>query len=203
VRNYLALLGWGTDDDTTLMSTEELVRRFRVADVGKAAAIFDEKKLRWLNGRFMREMPPEEYVAAVARHLGREPDELLHGACAIVQEKAQTLDEVWPLIRFLFEPPVDDPKAWAKVMREGSGEMLEAAVQALGDLEPFEPEPIEAALAPLLERFEVKPGKLYQPIRVAITGSSVSPGIFESLAALGRVQAVERLETAVKRLSVA
>ena len=73
VRNYLALLGWGTDDDTTLMSTEELVRRFRVADVGKSAAIFDEKKLRWLNGRFMRELPLEEYTAAVARHLGASP----------------------------------------------------------------------------------------------------------------------------------
>src|SRR6478735_5286587 len=99
IRNYLALLDWGTDDDTTLMSTEELVRRFRVADVGKAAAIFDEKKLRWLNGRFMREMPLDEYVATVARHLGREPDELLREACAISQEKAQTLAEVWGLIR--------------------------------------------------------------------------------------------------------
>jgi glutamyl-tRNA synthetase len=91
VRNYLALLGWGTDDDTTLMSTAELVERFRVADVGKSAAIFDEKKLRWLNGRFMREMPLDEYTAAVARHLGREADERLRGACEIAQEKAQTL----------------------------------------------------------------------------------------------------------------
>jgi glutamyl-tRNA synthetase len=203
VRNYLALLGWGTDDDTTLMSTEELVRRFRVADVGKSAAIFDERKLRWLNGRFMREMPLDEYTAAVARHLGREPDERLRDACAIAQEKAQTLVEVWPLIRFLFEPPVDDPKAWSKVMKDGSGAMLEAAAAALRETEPFEPAAIEAALAPLLERFDVKPGKLYQPIRVAITGSSVSPGIFESLAALGRQPTLNRLETAVERLSVA
>jgi glutamyl-tRNA synthetase len=203
VRNYLALLGWGTDDDTTLMSTEELVRRFRVADVGKAAAIFDEKKLRWLNGRFMRALPPDEYVGAVSRHLGRESDERLRGACAIVQEKAQTLDEVWPLIRFLFEPPVDDPKAWAKVMKEGSGAMLEAAAEVLQEVEPFLPGAIEAALAPLPERFEVKPGKLYQPIRVAITGSSVSPGIFESLAALGCEQTIERLKAAVARLAVA
>ena len=72
VRNYLALLGWGTDDDTTLMPTEELVARFRVEDVGSAAAIFDEKKLRWLNGRFMRELPLDDYTAAVAAHLGRE-----------------------------------------------------------------------------------------------------------------------------------
>ncbi len=203
VRNYLALLGWGTDDDTTLMSTEELIRRFRVEDVGKAAAIFDEKKLRWLNGRFMREMPLDEYTAAVARHLGREPDEPLRAACAIAQEKAQTLAEVWPLIRFLFEPPVDDEKAWAKVMKEGAGELLAAAAAALEAVEPFEPEPIEAALAPLLERFDLKPGKLYQPLRVAITGTSISPGIFESLAALGRERTLERIRAAAGRLAAA
>src|SRR5919107_5262123 len=136
VRNYLALLGWGTDDDTTLMSTEELVRRFRVEDVGKSAAIFDEKKLRWLNGRFMREMPLDRYTAAVAQHLGREADERLRAACEIAQEKAQTLQEVWPLIRFLFEPPVEDEKAWGKVMKEGTGEVLAAVADALPGVEP-------------------------------------------------------------------
>jgi glutamyl-tRNA synthetase len=203
VRNYLALLGWGTDDDTTLMSTEELVRRFRVEDVGKSAAIFDEKKLRWLNGRFMREMPLDDYVAAVARQRGREPDERLRAACEIAQEKAQTLEEVWPLIRFLFEQPVEDEKAWAKVMKGGAGEMLEAVAEALESVEPFAPGPIESALAPLLERFDVKPGKLYQPIRVAITGSSVSPGIFESLAVLGRERSLQRIRAAAARLSPA
>ena len=132
VRNYLALLGWGTDDDTTLMSTDELVKRFRVEDVGKSAAIFDEKKLRWVNGRFMRELPLDEYTEAVARHLGREPDERLRGACAIAQEKAQTLDEVWALIHFLFEPPIDDEKAWRKVMVEGALPALEAARDGSG-----------------------------------------------------------------------
>ncbi|HET7510875.1 MAG TPA: glutamate--tRNA ligase [Solirubrobacterales bacterium] len=203
VRNYLALLGWGSDDDTTIMPTEELVRRFRVADVGKSAAIFDEKKLRWLNGRFMREMPLDEYVAAVARHLGREPDPQLQAACAIAQEKAQTLEEVWPLIRFLFEEPVEDEKAWNKVMKEGSGEILAAAADAIAGADPFEPEPIEAALAPLLERFDLKPGRLYQPIRVAITGTSISPGIFESLAALGKERALERIRTVAGRLAAA
>ncbi|HEX5609854.1 MAG TPA: glutamate--tRNA ligase [Solirubrobacterales bacterium] len=200
VRNYLALLGWGTDDDTTLMSTEELVKRFQVADVGKAAAIFDEKKLRWLNGRFMREMPLDDYTAAVARHLGRDADERLRAACEIAQEKAQTLDEVWPLIQFLFEPPVDDPKAWAKVMKDEAGPPLEAAAEALAATEPFDPETIEAALTPVLDRFDLKPGKLFQPIRVAITGTSVSPGIFESLAVLGRGPAVERIAAAAARI---
>ena len=201
VRNYLALLGWGTDDDTTLMATEELVERFRVDDVGKSAAIFDEKKLRWLNGRFMREMQLDTYTAAVARHLGREADERLRAACEIAQEKAQTLEEVWPLIRFLFEPPVEDEKAWNKVMKEGTGAMLEAIAETLEGVEPFEPEPIENALAPLLDRFEVKPGRLYQPIRVAITGTSVSPGIFESLAVLGRERSLERIRAAAGRLA--
>jgi glutamyl-tRNA synthetase len=203
VRNYLALLGWGTDDDTTLMSTEELVARFRVEDVGKAAAIFDEKKLRWLNGRFMREMPLDAYTAAVARHLGRQADERLRAACEIAQEKAQTLEEVWPLVRFLFEPPLSDEKAWGKVMKEGTGPVLEAVAEALEPVEPFEPEPIEAALAALLARFDLKPGRLYQPIRVAITGTSVSPGIFESLAVLGKERALERIRAAAKRLAAA
>jgi glutamyl-tRNA synthetase len=198
VRNYMALLGWGTDDDTTLMSTEELVRRFRVEDVGRAAAIFDERKLRWLNGRFMREMPLEDYTAAVARHLGREPGPELRAACEIAQEKAQTLEEVWPLIRFLFEPPVEDPEAWEKVMKDGYREVLAAAAGALAEVEPFDAASIEAALAPLLDRLEVKPGRLYQPIRVAITGTSVSPGIFESLAVLGRERSLERINRAIK-----
>jgi glutamyl-tRNA synthetase len=200
VRNYLALLGWGADDDTTVMPTEELVERFRVEDVGKSAAIFDEKKLRWLNGRFMREMDLDCYTATVARHLGRDADERLRAACEIAQEKAQTLAEVWGLIRFLFEPPVEDPKAWGKVMKPESAPLLEAAAQALRGVESWDAAAIEAALAPLIERFEVKPGRLYQPIRVAITGTSVSPGIFESLAVLGREPALERLAEAIRRL---
>jgi len=200
VRNYLALLGWGTDDDTTLLSTEELVERFRVEDVGKAAAIFDEKKLRWINGRYMREMSLDDYTQAVARHLGREPDERLRVACEIVQEKAQTLTEVWPLIHFLFGPPIEDEKAWRKVMKEGALAALEASRDALAASDGFDPAAIEAALALLPERLGVKPGRVYQPIRVSISGGTVSPGIFESLAALGRESSLARIDVAIERL---
>jgi glutamyl-tRNA synthetase len=203
VRNYLALLGWGTTDNATLMSTEELVERFRVEDVGRAAAIFDEKKLRWINGRFMREMPLDDYTAAVARHLGREVDDRLRQACEIVQEKAQTLDEVWSLIRFLFEPPIDDPSAWEKVMKGEAQSILEAVSEALEGADGFGPDSVEAALAPLPERLGIKAGKLYQPIRVAITGSTVSPGIFESLAVLGRDASLGRLGAALERMGAA
>jgi glutamyl-tRNA synthetase len=200
VRNYLALLGWGTDDDATLMPTAELVERFKVEDVGKAAAIFDEKKLRWINGRYMREMPIEDYTRAVAQHLGREPDERLRAACEIVQEKAQTLQEVWPLIRFLFGPPVEDEKAWRKVMKDEALPALEAARGAMAAADDFDSAAVEAALAPLPERLDVKPGRIYQPIRVAISGGTVSPGIFESLAALGREDSLSRVDAAIERL---
>ncbi len=200
VRNYLALLGWGADDDATLISTEELVDRFRVEDVGKAAAIFDEKKLRWINGRYMREMPLEEYTRTVARHLGREPDGRLRTACEIVQEKAQTLAEVWPLIHFLFELPVADEKAWRKVMKDGALAALEASREAMAAAEGFDSEALEAVLAPIPDRLGVKPGRVYQPIRVAISGGTVSPGIFESLAALGREDSLRRVDAAIERL---
>jgi glutamyl-tRNA synthetase len=200
VRNYLALLGWGTDDDTTVMSTAELVSRFQVEDVGRSAAIFDEKKLRWLNGRFMRELPLDEYTAAVARHLDRASDQRLRAACAIAQEKAQTLAEVWGLIRFLFEPPVEDERAWAKVMKDGAPAALEAARGALEQAPAFDVSAVEAALTPIPEQLGAKPGKVYQPIRVAITGTSVSPGIFESLAVLGREESLARIDAALARL---
>jgi glutamyl-tRNA synthetase len=201
VRNYVALLGWGTQDDTTIMGTDELIERFDIADVGRASAIFDEQKLRWLNGRFMREMDLDAYTEAVARHLGREPDERLRAACAIAQEKAQTLEEVWPLIGFLFEDPETDEKAWKKVMKDGALPLLSNALEALRGIEVFEPDELESALGRVLAERDVKPGKLYQPIRVAITGTSVSPGIFESLAALGRERSLERIERAVERLN--
>ncbi len=203
VRNYLALLGWGADDDATLIPTAELVERFRVEDVGSAAAIFDERKLRWVNGRYMRELPLDEYTAAVAAHLSRDADERLRDACEIAQDKAQTLDEVWPLVAFLFEPPVEDEAAWRKVMKDGTLPLLEAAREALAAIDgDFGAERVEEALSPLPEALGVKPGRLYQPIRVAITGTAVSPGIFESLAVLGREQALERIDAAAARLGL-
>jgi len=201
VRNFLALLGWGTTDDETLLSTEELIERFRVADVGSSSAVFDEQKLRWMNGRFMRELALEEYVQRVAGHLGREPDERLRAGCAIAQEKAQTLDEVWPLIRYLFEAPADDEKAWAKVMRDGAAAALEAARVALAPLQSFDLAAVQGALERLPAQLEMKPGKVYQPIRVALTGTTVSPGIFETVAALGREESLARIDAAAARLS--
>jgi glutamyl-tRNA synthetase len=211
VRNYLALLGWGTEDDTTLMSTGELVERFSIERVGRSSAVFDEQKLRWMNGRYMRELPIDEYQGRVADYLRRtDPDAGLaferaapgrrHDACAIVQEKAQTLSEVWPLIGFLFGDPVEDPRAWGRVMTPDARELLSAALERLRGVDQWTAEGIEAALSGLVSEHGVKPGAVYQPIRVAITGTTVSPGIFESLAALGREQSLARIQSALDRL---
>ena len=211
VRNYLALLGWGAADDQTLLSTDELVRQFSIERVGRSSAIFDEKKLRWINGRYMRELPLEEYERRFAEQLSRADPaaaeafaagdaERRRAALQIAQEKAQTLDDVWPLVRFLFEDPPNDEKAWRKVMKDGTRPLLEDAAAALREADPFEPASIEASLAPILAARGVKPGQLYQPIRVAISGGAVSPGIFESLAVLGRDSAVSRIDRAVTRL---
>ncbi len=207
VRNYLALLGWGAADDQTILSTAELIEQFSIERVGRAAAIFDERKLRWLNGRYMRGLALDDYVSAAAEQLEREgragaaaDREQLRVACAIAQEKAQTLAELWPLIAFLFEPPVDDPKAWGKVMEDGVADRLEPALEALRVAEPFDAETLERDLGAVVERLAVKPAALYQPLRVAITGTTVSPGIFESLAALGRERSLERVQAALARL---
>jgi glutamyl-tRNA synthetase len=212
VRNYLALLGWGTEDDTTIMETDELVRRFDVARVGRSAAVFDEQKLRWLNGRYMRSLDPSSYTSRLAEYLRTTaPDAaaLFEGAeeptreraCEIVADKAQTLAETWPLIAFLFAEPVVDEKAWSKVMRPETASLLDAAVDVLRAVENWDAQSVQGALEPLLEDRGVKPNALYQPIRVAITGGTVSPGIFESLAALGREASLARIDAAMDRLS--
>ena len=201
VRNYLALLGWGTEDDTTLMSTEELIERFSIERVGRSSAIFDERKLRWMNGRFMRELPLDEYTDAVASHLKAAGVEVgrdeLRAACAIAQDKAQTLAEVWPLIRFLFEPPVDDEKARAKFLKPEHLENLRGVRAVLAETDPFDAATLEERLTAFVEERGLKPKEVYQPLRVAITGTTVSPGIFDSVAALGRERTLERVDAAL------
>jgi glutamyl-tRNA synthetase len=194
VRNYIALLGWGYDESTTFMTTDELIERFSLERVSKNPAVFDEQKLRWMNGRYLRELPAEEVRTRLEELTGREiPLE----AVTISQEKMQTLSEFWPLAKFLVEPQEYDEQAWAKVMRDGAPERLRAARDALEALGSFEPEQVEAALRSVVERLGVKPKDVFQPIRVAISGTTVSPGIFESVAALGREETLARIDKAL------
>ena len=196
VRNYIALLGWGYDESTTFFATGELIRHFSLERVSKAPAVFDEQKLRWMNGRYLRELGVEDLQARLeARHGKAIPRE----AVAIAQEKMQTLAEFWPLAGFLVEPQPTDEKAWGKVMKDGAAERLERARAVIAEAEPFDAETLEQRLKPLVEELGVKARDLYQPIRVAISGSTISPGIFESVATLGRDETLARIDRALER----
>jgi glutamyl-tRNA synthetase len=196
VRNYLALLGWGYDESTTFFSTDELIKLFSLDRVSKNPAVFDEQKLRWMNGRYLREMPLDELHQALETRLGRQ---LPVEAVQIAQEKMQTLDDFWTLAGFLVERQPTDEKAWGKVMQNGAAERLAKARDALASAEPFTPETIEQALRQVVEETGAKPRDVFQPLRVAISGTTVSPGIFESVAVLGREETLARVDEALDR----
>jgi glutamyl-tRNA synthetase len=198
VRNYIALLGWGYDETTTFMTTDELVERFSLERVSKNPAVFDEQKLRWMNGRYLRELATEELQRRLEELLGRE---VPPAAVAISQEKISTLAEFWELAAFLVERQELDDGAWDKVMRDGAAERLRAARDALDSAERFDPETVEQALRGVVKRLEVKPREVFQPVRLAISGGTVSPGIFESVAALGRDETLARIDDALRRAS--
>jgi glutamyl-tRNA synthetase len=200
VRNYIALLGWGLDDSTTIMSTEQMVQGFSLAKVSRSPAVFDEQKLRWMNGRYMRELAPEELAARLEQREGREG---LLPAATLAQEKIQTLEDFWPLAGFLVERQEMQEKAWNKVMKDGAADNLARARQALAALDPFDEPGVEAALRSLVDELGVKPKEVFQPVRVAIAGSTVSPGIFESVAALGREETLARVDSALERAGYA
>jgi glutamyl-tRNA synthetase len=194
VRNYIALLGWGYDESTTFMTTDELVERFALERVSKNPAVFDEQKLRWMNGRYMRELPLDELHARLTAFYARDiPPEIVE----ISREKMQTLADFWPLAGTLVEQPGDfDDKAWRQW---GNSPHLRAARDALAKVDGWEAAELEAVLRRIVEEEGVKPKEIFQPIRVALTGTTVSPGIFESLSALGRDESLSRLEKALQK----
>ncbi len=191
VRNYLALLGWGAGDDETVLSTEELIERFTLERVSRNPARFDEVKLKWLNGIYIRQLPLEELTCRIEAFTGREG---LEGAVRISQEKIHTLADFWPLAGSLFDGPVDDPKARERWLGPEGLEALADARAALAESESFDEAAVGEALSAVVERRGAKPREVYQPLRVAITGGTVSPGIFECVALLGREETLRRID---------
>ncbi len=208
--NYLALLGWSPGDDETVVSLDEMIQRFDLTTVSKNPAIFDTDKLEWMNGVYIRELAPEDFVAAtlplVEADLGRtlSDDEVatLGEIAPLVQERAKLLTEVAPQVAFLFGDIEYDETSWNKVMtKDGAAEAVAAAADRLAAVGDWSIESVEAALRQMLEDLELSARKGLQPLRVAVSGSSVSPPLFESIAALGRDRAVARLTGAKAQMT--
>ncbi|HYM54697.1 MAG TPA: glutamate--tRNA ligase [Solirubrobacteraceae bacterium] len=194
VRNYLALLGWGAGDDATVMSTEELVERFTLDRVSRNPARFDEVKLKWLNGLYIRRLPIAELTRRLEAFTGRDG---LEEAARISQEKIHTLADFWPLAGALFDGPADDPQARERWLDEDGRAALADVRAALAGAGSFDEAAVGEALSAVVERRAVKPRAVYQPLRVAISGGTVSPGIFESVALLGREETLRRVDEAL------
>ncbi|MEN3340759.1 MAG: glutamyl-tRNA synthetase [Actinomycetota bacterium] len=193
--NFLALLGWAPDGETTIMSREELIERFSLDRVSPSPARFDYDKLDWMNGVYLRALAPDELARRLVLWLGEQgydwDAELVLRTAPLVHEKIAKLGDFPAFAGFLFHEVEPDP---AELV--GGTAVVSAAREALAHLEPFTAETIEAALRSVLEGLGLKPRQGFQPIRVAVTGSRVSPGLFESIELLGRERTLARLSAA-------
>jgi len=193
--NFLALLGWSYDDKTTIMSPEELIGRFDLNRVVASPAAFDYQKLDWMNGMYLRSLPVEQYadeLVGFLRDAGYEWDEqLVRRAAPIVQEKIERFGQFPDFAGFLFREVEPDP-----ALLDGGRPVVVAARDELAAVEPFSAPEIETALRALAERLELSPRKAFEPIRIAVTGSKVSPGLFESIELLGKDETLKRLGAA-------
>jgi glutamyl-tRNA synthetase len=187
--NFLALLGWSYDDKTTIMSRRELIERFSLERVVSSPATFDYKKLDWMNGMYLRDLQPDEYALDLLRWLREQgidwPDERVRATVPLVQEKIEKFSQYPDFVRFLFEP-IDPPPGL-------DDEILSAAHERLASVEPWDASVIDEALRSLADELGQKPRQAFAPIRLAVTGSKVSPGLFESLELLGKEESLKRL----------
>jgi glutamyl-tRNA synthetase len=214
MRNYLMLLGWAPSGDREIVPWAVIESEFRLEEVTPSPAFFDEKKLRAFNGEYLRALPVEEFIAACEPWLnGTEtippppwrPEDFDPVSFAAVAPLAQTrlavLSEIVPYVDFLFlDSPLIDEAAWAKTMKEGAGELLDAAVAAFDALPTWDAESLKATLEEVGAERGLKLGKTQAPVRVAVTGRTVGLPLFESLEVLGRERTLSRLRAARVRL---
>ena len=209
--NYLALLGWSFGDDIEVFSPAEMITRFDVADVNASPARFDLRKCEATNAAWVRRLDPDDLAKRILIQLsergvlGPEPTDdertLVHAATPLVQERMVVLEESVGMLGFFFTDTVEiDPDAAAKQLGPDQLPTLSAAIDALAALATWTPADIEAALrAALVEGLGLKPKNAFGPVRVAVTGRTVSPPLFESLELLGRERTLARLTAARSR----
>jgi glutamyl-tRNA synthetase len=213
--NYLALLGWSTGTEEEILSLDEIAARFDIADVHKGGAVFDRERLEWLNGQWIRRLPPDELIdrlrpfleaERVAGRIDRLPaDDELRSLLPVVQERLPVLGAIGDLVGFLWvddlaiDPALLVPKRWDAGTAKAALAAARTSIEAVGEVS-FEAEELEPPLRALAEEHGWKAGDLFMAIRVAVTGRTATPPLFDTLVALGRARVLDRLDRALDAL---
>ena len=212
--NFLALLGWSPGDDTEVMSRDEIVRRFSIDRINDSPATFDLDKLEWMNGVYIRNMSADRLIEEILPFMekpeseGGLPDTVsrpidrvyLKRLIPLVHERLKKLTEATEMLEFFFADNVCPAAAdlpGKKMDAEMTERALSAALELSKTVAPFDPEHLEAEYRALAEKLEMKPGQLFSPIRVATTGKSFAPPLFDTMSAIGRARCIERIENAL------
>ena len=217
VFNFMCLLGWSPGDDTEVMSREEIVRRFSIDRINDSPATFDSEKLEWMNGVYIRNMDKDQLMSELLPFMERPevegglPDSVvrpidrdyMRSLLPLVQERLKLLTEGTETLDFFFADnvnPAAEDLPGRKMDAALTEQALEAALGLCKTASPFEPEHLEGEYRALAKKIEMKPGQLFSPIRVATTGKTFAPPLFDTMAAIGQNRCVERIESAIKIL---
>jgi glutamyl-tRNA synthetase len=210
--NFLALLGWSLDDRTEILSREELVRHFSLERVSKTAAIFDHQKLDWMNGVYLRKLSLEEFAQRAEPFLEKDlPQEVerplsrsyIQQIMPLIQERAKTLADIPALVEFFFVDEIDYDASLPLgkgLSREVAREALEKASKGLQARGDFSAPSLEELLRPMAAELGLKTGEFFGLLRVATTGRTVAPPLFQTMAVLGKDRCLKRIEATLKRL---
>jgi glutamyl-tRNA synthetase len=211
--NFLALLGWSLDDRTELLSREDLIKHFSLERVGKTAAIFNKAKLEWMNGVYSRKLSPEEFARRAMPFLDRDLPESVRRpldvayvgrVLALVQERAKTLADVPQLTSFFF---LDELQYDASLLSQGeldarsAARAIDTTSRRLTEAGAWEATTLEDTLRPLATEISLSRGEFFGLLRVAVTGRTAAPPLFQTMAVLGKQECLKRLSAALKLLA--
>jgi glutamyl-tRNA synthetase len=210
--NFLALLGWSLDDRTEIISRQELIDNFSLERIGKTGAIFNREKLDWMNGVYIRSLTADEFFEAVEPYLMTDisagkalisSEEYVRYILPLVQERARTLAEVTELAQFFFVDELDyEPSLLIgeNMNHQSAIQALTVAKQRLSQVQAFDANSLEGVLRPLAVELGLKTGQLFGMLRVAVTGRTAAPPLFQTMAVLGKERCLKRIEAALQRL---
>ena len=209
--NFLALLGWSLDDKTELIPVQEIIQHFSLERVSKTAAVFNKEKLDWMNGIYIRNLKLDEFTNLILPFLDQNlPPSVkrpldasyIRKIVPLIQDRAKTLSEVPQLIDFFFEENMgyDTPLLLNKLDTPNALQALEVTLSKLEQLSDWTCEPMEVSIRPLAEELKLKTGVFFGLLRVAITGRTISPPLFQTMEVLGKEVCYKRLEYAISKL---